>query len=82
MSEQTIFSVAQNLESIHVDLGRVRDFLSILLENIFYKKGEMTDYAMQYSSLVEAALLKVDAHEGNILEMANVLYAIEDSRRE
>ncbi len=82
MSEQTIFSAAQDLEALYVDLGRIKDLLSIVLESIFYKKGEMTDYAMQYASLLEAALSKVHAHEKEVLEIADILYDIRKSQKE
>lgn len=82
MNGRTIISVAQDLEHVHADLRRIKDFLNIVLDDIFSKDGEVSIYAMQYASLLEVAFSKAYAREKEVLEIANILYDIGKLQKE
>ena len=71
-----MFNMACDLESVCIDLGRVKDLLDILLEDVFDEKESVPSYIEKYSSLVETIFLNICEQEKEVRRVSNMLYEI------
>lgn len=77
-----MFDMACDLESVCVDLERVKDLLDILLEDVFDEKEKMPRYIEKYSSLVETVFINICEQEKEVRRVSNMLYEISKQLKE
>lgn len=72
-----MFELASDLEKACIGLTMVKDLLSILIDDVFNTKGEISKYIEQYETLAVMALTTLDEKEKAARRISNMLYEID-----
>ena len=70
------FEMSDNLENAAVELGHVRDLLSVTMSVVFTDESNLIPYYMKFESVLAAAFDKVIEQENVICDIAEVLMDI------